>query len=198
MVQYCPTFYVGVSIRTRVHLFGVVAYRSTYNGLYSSITSPLICSNLVSSLLSLHSQILCVGTFKFPSLSMITLSSINCVIACCHNRKHLCGGFYFGNQKVDHFSPSPLCFRYFLSKDFPDSPKISDKNKTCCCTLTILIWRRSSVECPLRFNSIIIHLSLFLGCSSGIFQTSTVIPKISTFSQRFLNHPSVIQDPNIL
>ena len=150
------------------------------------------------SLSSLHSQILCGGALKFPSLSMIPPAGINCAIACCHNRKSLRGGFYFGNRKVNHCSPSPLGFRYFLSKDFPDAPKTSDKNKTCWCTRTLLSPRRSSVECPLRFNSIIIHLSLFLGCSIEILKTSTVIPNLSTFYQIFLNHPSVIQGPYLL
>ena len=163
-----------------------------------SITSPLICSNLVSSLSSLHYHILCGGALKFPSLSTIPHAGISCAIACCHNRKSLRGGFSFGNQKIDHCSPSPLCFRYFLSKDFPDAPKTSDRNKTCWCTRTLLSRRRSSVECPLRFNYIIIHFSLFLGCSSGILQTFTVILNISTFSQIILNHPSIIQDPYLL
>ena len=122
------------------------------------------------------------GDLKFPNLSMIPPAGINCAIACCHNQNSLRGGGYFGNGKVDHCSPSPLGFRYFLSKYFPDAPKTSDKNKTCWCTRNLLSRRRSSVECPLRFNSIIIHLSLFLGCSGGILQTSTVIPNISTLS----------------
>ena len=155
------------------------------------------CSNLVSSLSSLHSHILFGGALKFPSLSMIPPARISCAISCCHNRKSL-RGFFFGNQKVDHCSPLPLCFKYFLSKDFPDSPKTSNKNNTCWCTFNILSWRRSSVKYPLRFNSIIIHLSLFLGCSSEILQTSTVIQNLSTFYQRILNHPSVIQGPYLL
>ena len=161
-------------------------------------TSLLICSNLVSSLLSLHSQVFCGGALKFHSLFMILPAVISCAIYCCHNRKSLRGGFSFGNQKVDHCSPSPLCFRHFLSKDFPDAPKTSDKDKTCWCTRNLLSRRRSSVKCPLRFNSIIIHLSLFLGCSSGILQIPTIIPNLSTSYQILLNHPSVMQDPYLL
>ena len=150
------------------------------------------------SLSSLHSHILCGGDLKLPSVCIILPARIICEIVCCHNQKSLRGGFSFGNRKLDHCSPTPLCFRYFLSKNFPDTPKTSDKNKTCWCTGTLLSRCRYFVECPLLFNSIIVHLSLFLGCSSGILQTSAVIPNISTFSQRLFNHPSVIQGPYLL
>ena len=147
----------------------------------------------MSSLPSLHSHILYGGALKFPSMYIIPPARISCAISCCHNRKSLRGGFYFGNWKVDQFSPTPFCFRYFLYKEFPDAHKTSDKNNNCCCTCNLLSWRRSSVECPLRFNSIIIHLSPFLGWSRGILQTSTVIPNISTFSQRLFEPSS--RDP---
>ena len=91
---------------------------------------------------------------------------------------------------MDHCSPSPLCFRYFLSKDFPDAPKTSDKNKTCWCTRTLLSRRRSSVKCPLRFNSIIIHLYLFIGCSSGILKLTLLSRTYRLFPKDFWTiHP---------
>ena len=102
MVQYCPTFVVRMAIHTCIHRFNVFSYRPTCEGLYTSITSPLICSNLGYSLSSIHSHILCGGALKFPSLSIIPPSGISCAIACCHNRKSLHGGFSFGNLKVDH------------------------------------------------------------------------------------------------
>ena len=138
------------------------------------------------------------GALKFPSLSIIPPAGISCAIVCCHNQKSLRGGFSFGSRKIDHCSPTPLCFRYFLSKDFTDATKTSDKNKTCWCTRILLSRRRSSVKCPLLFNYIIIHLSPFLGWSRGILKTSTDILNTSTFSQRLLNHPAVIQGPYLL
>ena len=180
---------------TLVHWLDVVAYRFTHDGLYMSITSPFICSILVFLLSSIHSQALWPGSLKIPSLSTITPSRITCMISCFHNRKSLCGGLFFGKRKVDHFSPTPLCFRYFPTRDFTEATSTYDKNNTCSWTHNLLSWQRLSVEYPTRLNYIIIQLSLFLGWSRGILHTSIVILNISTFSHILLNHPAVIQWP---
>ena len=158
-----------------------------------SITSPFICIRLVLSLSSLHTQTLCPGSLKLPSISIIPPARINCVIIYFHNWQSLRGDLSFGNIKVDHFSPTPLCFKYFLSRDFPEAPGTSENNNTCWCTRTLLSRRILSVEYPTGLNSTIIHLSPSLGRSRGILYTLTVIPDISTFSHILLNHPAVIQ-----
>ena len=109
--HYCPTLIAGIYNLNLVHRLYVVAYCLTRDGLYMSITFPSICSSLVLSLFSLHSQTLWPGSLKLPSLSIIPPAMITYVIACCHNRKYLHGWLYFENRKVDHFSPTHLSFK---------------------------------------------------------------------------------------
>ena len=145
IVQYCTKIIVGISNLTLFHQLDVVSYRLTLDGLYMYTTSPFICSILVLLLLSLHSQTLCPVSLKLPSVSVIIPAEITCVIDCFHNQKSLRRGLSLGNQKLDHYSPTHLCFKYFWSRDFPEDPITSDKNNTCWCTQTLLSRQRLSM-----------------------------------------------------